>query len=152
MDVNENFFHSLLIVVPPTSNTVSGKGARRIKQELADWINSLEDVKQFAEGDKLFGRIFYFNHESRAARDIHNIIKPLFDVLEGKIIHDDKQICHFEGMRLDMAHSNSWFELEYRLPAAEIQKVLKQTCCLVQISKLPALPPSSVTVKWLQGE
>ena len=152
MSANLDFFHSLLIIIPPTSNMVGGKGARRIKQQLAEWMDTVEDVKRFSEGDKLFGRILYFNHEKTAIRDIHNIIKPLFDILEEKVIHDDKQIYHFEGLRLDMAYSNSWFEVEYHLSAAELQKVLTQTCCLIQISKLPALPPNLVSIKWLQGE
>jgi hypothetical protein len=142
-------FQKLFVVIPPSSNQLGSKPARRFKAQVQDWIGDVSERYRFASDDKLYGRIFYFNHSRVAVRDIHNIIKPLFDGLESYLFHDDKQILHFEGVRLDMERSDFWFEVEYDLSAQDLQYVLTETCCLIQVSKLPETPPDVVKVTWL---
>lgn len=128
---------------------VGGKRSRHFKEQVRDWLGAAGESHNFASDDKLYGRIFYFNHDRLAVRDIHNIIKPMFDGLESYIFHDDKQILHFEGVRLDMNHSDFWFEVEYDLSTQDLQHILTKTCCLIQVSKLPETPPDVVKVTWL---
>ncbi|MDQ2997658.1 MAG: RusA family crossover junction endodeoxyribonuclease [Chloroflexota bacterium] len=109
------------------------------------------DFTAFSDGDRLYGRIYYFNHETAKVRDIHNIIKPLFDTLENRIYKDDKQIKHFEGYGLDMEFSDSYFEIELNLsrePA--LAQVLSETACFIEVGALPLSPSELIQVKWLQ--
>ncbi len=101
----------------------------------------------------MYGRIYYFNHERIAVRDIHNIIKPLFDTLENHVYKDDKQIKHFEGYRLDMEFNNSYFEIELNLSQEpELEQVLFETTCLIEVGVLPVSPSELIRVNWLQLE
>lgn len=104
----------------------------------------------FADDDRLYGRIYYFNHERVGARDIHNIIKPLFDALEKHVYKDDKQIKHFEGYRLDMEFNSSYFEIELNLSEEpDLERVLFETACLIEVGSLPVRPSELVQVNWL---
>jgi hypothetical protein len=82
--------------------------------------------------------------------DLHNIIKPLFDIFEGYVYKNDKQIIHFEGNRLDMMGSHSWFEVEWSSLIAELNQALTQTCCWIEIGELPIVTASDVTITWIE--
>lgn len=146
-------FRRLLFFVPPTSNATASPQAQRFKKRITPWLNSLTDIAAFGENDRLYGRIYYFNHERISARDIHNIIKPLFDALEDRVYKDDKQIKHFEGYRLDMEFNNAYFEIELNLPQdPELEKVLFETSCLIEVGVLLVQPSNLIRVNWLQPE
>lgn len=146
-------FHKVLFFIPPTSNKgESTPQMKRFKKRIKPWLESIEKTMEFPRNEWLYGRVFYFNHEKRNARDIHNIIKPLFDVIgELEIYEDDDLIRHFEGYRLDMEHHASYFEMELNLSQEpELARVLSETACLVEVGVLPLQPSSLVTVTWLQ--
>ena len=144
-------FHKILFLIPPTSNTTGdSRQTHRFKKRIAPWLETLGDVEPFADDDRLYGRIYYFNHERSSARDIHNIIKPLFDALEKHIYKDDKQIKHFEGYRLDMEFNTSYFEVVLDLSREpELERVLFETACVIEIGSLPVQPSPFVQVNWL---
>lgn len=66
------------------------------------------------EGERLFARVVYFKHDRHRARDVHNIVKPLFDVLRGKVYPDDKLILRYEAIRLDMFPVELGFVVEFK--------------------------------------
>ena len=144
-------FRRILFLIPPTSNATGGSPqAQRFKKRIAPWLEMLADVVAFSDDDRLYGRIYYFNHERVGVRDIHNIIKPLFDVLEKRIYKDDKQIKHFEGYCLDMEFNSSYFEIELNLSQEpELERVLFETACLIEVGSLPVQPSELVQVNWL---
>jgi hypothetical protein len=152
--MSQHVFRKVLPLVPPTSNaTGNSPQARRFKKRVAPWLEELVDITAFMEDNMLYGRIYYFNHERIGARDIHNIIKPLFDTLENYIYRDDKQIKYFEGYRLDMEFNNSYFEIELNLSQEpELEKVLFETACLIEVGILPIIPSELIQVNWLQLE
>ena len=108
----------------------------------------------FSDEDWLYGRIYYFNHDRGSnARDIHNIIKPLFDALESRAYKNDKQIKHFEGYRLDMEFNNTYFDVEFNLSSEpDLIQLLSETGCLVEIGIAPAAPSDLIKITWLQVE
>jgi hypothetical protein len=111
-------------------------------------LDSIDFIK-FSKNDKLYGKICYFNHETYAVRDIHNIIKPIFDMLQGYVYDNDHQILFFEGIRLDMPKKNSWFEIELDYDATpDLHRAEEETCCLIEIGLLP-FTESAVNVIWL---
>jgi len=62
-------------------NSTDNSGGRQKKEfnnKIQPWLNSIDFIK-FSNNDKLYGRIFYFNHDTAGIRDIHNILKPIFD-------------------------------------------------------------------------
>lgn len=129
-------FRKLLIDIPPSIN--SGSRQKKVFQrKIQPWLDSIDFIK-FSKTDKLYGRIFYFNHETYAVRDIDNILKPIFDMLQGYVYDDDNDILFFEGIRLDMSKKDSWFKIELDGTAInDIDSVLTQTACLVEIGLLP---------------
>ncbi len=150
--MNDRIFQTLLPLVPPSSNSRGRNKKTRFKEQVTALLKDQEstEVPQDILQGKLYGRIFYFNHEKKSVRDIHNIIKPLFDALEGYVYKDDKDIIHFEGIRLDMEHNDRWFEIELNLSAVpDLQQALTKTCCYIEISELPAFPTSAVKITWL---
>jgi Holliday junction resolvase RusA-like endonuclease len=115
-------------------------------------VKGIKGNLKFYKPHKLWAIIFYFNHDTiTSAKDIHNIIKPLFDDLEDYVYDDDKQIIIFEGTRLDMEDVDEAFVIEfldYDMP--DIQKILQETCCLVEIGILPFIEESTVLkITWL---
>lgn len=103
--MNDLIFQTLLPLVPPSSNSNKKESFKKQVEDLLKDQGYTKDPQYILQG-KLYGRIFYFNHEKGSVRDIHNIIKPLFDALEGYVYKDDKDIIHFEGIRLDMEHND----------------------------------------------
>jgi hypothetical protein len=144
-------FRIVLPLVPPTCNSPSSSGPKeRLKELVRTILGARPAVTVFANNDRLYGRICYFNHDTKSPRDIHNILKPLFDALEGFVYHDDKQIKHFEGFRMDMEHNDSCFELELDLSGEpDLVRVFSGTTCFVEICELPSSLESLVIVKWL---
>jgi hypothetical protein len=83
-------------------------------------------------------------------RDIHNILKPIFDMLQGYVYDDDNDILFFEGIRLDMSKKDSWFKIELDGTAInDIDSVLTQTACLVEIGLLPPVESTVIKLLWL---
>lgn len=150
----ENYvFRKVLFFIPPTSNMGSSSPQmKRLKKKVKPWLEGIEKTIEFPEGQWLYGRVIYFNHERNNSRDIHNIIKPLFDMIgELKIYEDDKLIRHFEGYRLDMQYNADYFEVELNITQEpELERVLKETACLVEVGILPLQPSSLVDITWLQ--
>jgi hypothetical protein len=149
--VTGHVFRIVLSGKPPTSNASdSSKPSQHMERLVKKILGPKPAITTFGANDNLYGRIYYFNHETTNVRDIHNIIKPLFDKLGKYVYEDDKQIKHFEGFRLDLEHKDLYFEYELRLseePA--LVNVDRETTCVVEIGELPATAPSLVTVRWL---
>lgn len=141
-------FRKLLIDIPPSIN--SGSRQKKVFQrKIQPWLDSIDFIK-FSKTDKLYGRIFYFNHEVYGVRDIHNILKPIFDMLQGYVYDNDNDILFFEGIRLDMSKKDSWFKIELDATITDdIQKALTQTCCLIEIGLLPPVESTAVKLLWL---
>jgi hypothetical protein len=145
--MSSRIFRKLLINIPPSINSGSRR-KREYLRKIQPWLDSIDFVG-FSKTDKLYGKIFYFNHETYTVRDIHNIIKPIFDMLQGYVYDNDYQILFFEGIRLDMPKKNSWFEIELDYDAApDLHKVEEETCCLIEVGSLPSTE-SAVNVIWL---
>ncbi len=141
-------FRKLLVDIPPSSNSRS-KPKKVFQKKIQSWLDNIDFLK-FSKTDKLYGRIFYFNHEVYGVRDIHNIIKPIFDMLQGKVYDDDNDILFFEAIRLDMSKKDSWFKIELDGTATdEIEKALIQTCCLIEVGTLPPIESNAVKLLWL---
>ncbi len=149
------------MTVPPFRITVSlpplSKNSDRSCRLREKWCKFIGETlappsgQTIFSGDaQLYGRIWYFNHDEANPRDIHNIIGPLFDLLEGYVYPNDKQIKHFEGFRLDMADLNFCFELELDLSAEPgLERANSETTCLIEIARLPWSSNSLVVVTWL---
>lgn len=150
----ENYvFRKVLFFIPPTSNMASNSPQmKRLKKKVKPWLEGIEKTIEFPQGQWLYGRVIYFNHERNNSRDIHNIIKPLFDLIgDLKIYEDDKLIRHFEGYRLDMQHNDDYFEIELNITQEpELERALTETACLVEVGVLPLQPSSLVRITWLQ--
>jgi hypothetical protein len=141
-------FRKLLIEIPPSINS-GGRQKREYVKKIQQWLNSIDFIK-FSENDqKLYGRIFYFNHEIYGVRDIHNILKPIFDMLQGYVYENDNDILGFEGIRLDMPKKDSWFRVELDGSITDIDIALTKTCCLLEIGMLPSVESTAVKVLWL---
>ncbi len=94
-------FRVILAQIPPSVNA-TGEAKDRYKKKIAPWLEAI-DFPVFGGDDRLYGGIIYFNHGPTNVRDVHNIFKPTFDLLQGRVYTDDKAIVYFEGVRLDMA-------------------------------------------------
>ncbi|RKZ81907.1 MAG: hypothetical protein DRR19_21530 [Candidatus Parabeggiatoa sp. nov. 1] len=145
--MSSRIFRKLLINIPPSINSGSRR-KREYLRKIQPWLDSIDFVG-FSKTDKLYGKIFYFNPETYTVRDIHNIIKPIFDMLQGYVYDNDYQILFFEGIRLDMPKKNSGFEIELDYDATpDLHKVEEETCCLIEVGSLPPTE-SAVNVIWL---
>ncbi len=137
---------------------LGGKKAEKNRERKVEIEKTLQQTYHLVKGKpvftrqcKLWARVFYFNHRLPSdTADLHNIIKPLFDILEGYVYKNDKQIIHFEGNRLDMMGSHSWFEVEWSSLIAELNQALTQTCCWIEIGELPIVTASDVTITWIE--
>lgn len=148
-------YKKVLSLVPPTSNaTANSPQLERFKKRVGPMLGKVPSSPIFSENEWLYGRIYYFNHDRGAtARDIHNIIKPLFDALEKHAYKDDKQIKHFEGYRLDMEFNSTYFDVEFNLSAEpDLIQLVSDTGCLVEVGLAPAIPSDLIYVNWLQVE
>jgi hypothetical protein len=145
--MSSRIFRKLLIDIPPSVNS-GGRQKKEFQKKIQPWLDSINFIK-FSNTDKLYGRIFYFNHDTYGIRDIHNIIKPIFDMLQGYIYDDDNSILSFEGIRLDMPKKNSWFEIELDFDATpDLYLVEQKTCCLIEVGLLP-VSESAIKIIWL---
>ncbi|RKZ90813.1 MAG: hypothetical protein DRR19_09010 [Candidatus Parabeggiatoa sp. nov. 1] len=122
--------------VVPSANL---KGAKKRKVE-----NFLYDILKnhlgLVEGQPVFPtsrvwmRIFYFNYEPIKARDIHNIIKPTLDALQGFVYADDKDILYLEVIRLDMDELGISFNVSVDPDSDinDIDKIETETCFIIE--------------------
>jgi Holliday junction resolvase RusA-like endonuclease len=135
-----------------------GKKAEKNKERKLEIENTLRQTYHLVKGkpvftrqDKLWARVFYFNHRlSSDTPDLHNIIKPLFDIFEGYVYKSDKQVIYFEGTRLEMRASHSWFEVEWNPVITDLNQALTRTCCWIEIDQLPFITPPDVKVTWIE--
>jgi len=145
--MSSRIFRKLLTDIPPSINS-GGRQKKAFQRKIQPWLDSIDFIK-FSKTDKLYGRIIYFNHEIYGIRDIHNILKPIFDMLQGYIYDDDHYILSFEGIRLDMPKKNSWFEIELDYDATpDLYKVEQKTACLIEVGLLP-FTESAINIIWL---
>lgn len=143
-------FTGLLFFTPPTANSLHSRQGQKTKDLIQQWFDELDQVVPFEQNARLWGRIIYFNHDIARARDIHNIIKPLFDSLRGKLYADDKMIYHFEGVRLDMAYYGVWFDVDVDLKVQpDLARAWSETVCLIEVGELPVQPSQAVQILWL---
>jgi Holliday junction resolvase RusA-like endonuclease len=155
--MNKEIFKIISPVVPTFNRNEKQKrkDQRKLYRYLEHTLGIVKGTQgnlKFSKPHKLWARIVYFNHDPiSSAKDIHNIIKPLFDDLEGYVYDDDKQIILFEGTRLDMEAVDEAFVIEFLdYDIHDIQKTLQETCCLVEVGLLPFLEESSVLkITWL---
>jgi hypothetical protein len=141
-----------LLAIIPISINATGPPKRRFNEKIQSWLDQI-NFTPFASQDKLYGRIVYFNHEKSNARDIDNILKPIFDRLKSVIYQDDHSILHCEGIRLDMVKYGSSFNLEIdwtRGSTVGIGQIYNHTCLLIEVGQLPLTERSLVHVIWLQ--
>ncbi len=108
--------------------------------------HGLEEGKpKFPPNDKLWLRIFYFNH---------NIVKPTLDLLEGFVYPNDRNIIYLESVRLDMQSLQSddpYFEIETDMSGGvdDILKIRTETCFLIEAGRIRPnliLPTQSTVV------
>lgn len=150
--MDEQIFRTILFFVPPTNNKgVGSPQTKRFEKQVKPWLQSIFKTVEFSDNQWLYGRIIYFNHEKHSARDIHNIIKPLFDTIEkAEIYKDDRQIKHFEGYRLDMQYNADYFEIELNITEEpELLRLLTETACVIEVGVLPMKPSNLVKITWL---
>lgn len=142
-------FTGLLFFTPPTANSVHSRQGQKTKDLIQQWFDGLDQVMPFEQNARLWRRLIYFNHDDVRARDIHNIIKPLFDSFRGKLYADDKMIYHFEAVRLDMAYYGEWFMVNFNLHnEPDLLRTLSETACLIEVGELPIQPSGLVDIIW----
>lgn len=146
-------FQYIFDFIPPSSNSKAPKQKDVIKDKVAKSLGPMPERPLFPGTEALFARVFHSNHERVNVRDIHNVFKPLFDVLEGRIYENDRQILQFEGVRLDMERHTQFFTLDFGfsdgLKLHELTLQAKRTCFYVEIGKLPMPEPETVKVTWV---
>ncbi|MDM8552780.1 hypothetical protein QUF72_22055 [Desulfobacterales bacterium HSG2] len=135
------------------------------KKQVKKFIHSIlkqyglaENNPVFSEDDKLWLRIFYFNHESTTI-DVHNIVKPTLDLLEGFVYPNDRNIKYLESVHLDMpslSSDNPYFDIEIIMDCGinDMLKIYAETCFLIEagiIKSRRILPTQSPVIKltWL---
>lgn len=122
---------------------------RNFKENMKIHISGLVGLQKFPKDVPLFGKITFFNHDTKNTRDIHNIIKPLMDAFEKHLYDDDKVIVHFEGIRVDMNQKSTWFELEFKAdPDFSPGDALAENYCFIEISTMPPRKSSCISLNW----
>ncbi len=114
----------------------------------------------FSGAPQLWMRIFYFDPEKNKhhQKDLHNVIKPLLDIMTGFIYPDGKYVIYVEctkiltdGLFRDakrntavyITHDEDGYTLELK------RKYLNSECCWVEIGELQKkLPASHIRVNW----
>jgi len=155
--MSQDVFKIISPVVPTFNRNEKQKrkDQRKLYRYLKNTLGLVKGTKgtlKFSKPNKLWAKMVYFNHDPiTSAKDIHNIIKPLFDDLEDYLYDDDKQIIVFEGIRLDMEDVDDAFVIEYLdYDMPDIQRTLQETCCLIEIGLLPVIKESTIVkIKWL---
>ena len=132
-----------------------------------------EGKPKFSADDKLWLRIFYFNHECSTI-DVHNIVKPTLDYLEGFVYPNDRNIIYLESVHLDMQSlygDAPYFDMEINMDGGvddilkimeinmdggvdDILKIYAETCFLIEAGTIrPNLILSRVSdivkLKWI---
>lgn len=147
-------FSLVVVDVPVSVNASNGekkKFKQRLRLRLEETLGEKPPAPIFDTSPELYGRIYYFNHESKNPRDIHNIIKPLFDALEGYVYNDDKQIKDFKAVRLDMDRNDTYFVIELMLSRERLlREAYEKTLCFVEVGRLPSVTESAVSITWLE--
>lgn len=143
----------------PTMNRKGEKKAKNLRQlekVLAENYQIKKGNPRFRQPTKLKAFFSYFCCDKiEVASDIHNVMKPFIDDLEGFVLENDKQIVSFFGNRLDMHTYQDVFEYEIELDGMDektLQKMLnaqKETVCLIEIDEVYSDEQSAVKIKWL---
>lgn len=132
------------------------KNLRQLERVLSDAYQIKKGNPRFKQPVKLKAFFSYFCCEKiDSASDIHNIMKPFIDDLEGFVLENDKQIVSFLGNRLDMHTHHDVFEYQLDLDTMDektLEKMLnahKETVCLIEIDEVYSDQQSAVKIKWL---
>jgi len=106
LDSGLSKIHRKQKAVKPLIPNVNLKATK--KKQVKKFIHSIlkqcglaEGDPVFSEDDKLWLRIFYFNHESTTI-DVHNIVKPTLDLLEGFVYPNDRNIKYLGILHLSV--------------------------------------------------
>lgn len=112
--------------------------------------STITPVPIFEEGDNLWIRVHYF---SNGRRNIHVVLKPLLDLLNQSIYHDDKQIVLVQGYDLT---SQAYEIITTDKTPNDLLKVFQthnfsqtqpEAILIIEIDRLP-IKPSSFKVEW----
>jgi Endodeoxyribonuclease RusA len=148
-----------LLAVPyiPVSVNASPQRKTEFARRLNEVLKKCPTTVHFSGSKRLYAKVFYFNHERASSRDVHNILKPLFDLLRGVAYEDDKQIVHFEAFRLEMERHGQWFDysINGEIPNEDelLQLLLRpmdggRTGVFIEIGEVPSTNPV-FEVNWL---
>ncbi len=144
--------------VVPTKNRKprqKAKGQRRLRQHLENEYGVIKGSPLFSKDLRLKVHFYYFCHETHATKDIHNIIEPFIDDLQGYLFDNDKQFVSFQAHRLDMSHQGEFFEYEIKMNevdekmAKELLEVESETRCFIEISEASDNVDSVIKITWL---
>jgi hypothetical protein len=144
----------LLPGTPPNMNEKGDKEPtkpklhHRYKNFLINTFANLTQKPIFPQPTKLWGRIFYINHQKiTQAADIHNILQPIFLLLTDYVYESDKQIMYFEGIRLDLADPMNYVKVVEILPDCPVSTLDSQeSFCLIEIGKLRPQPSAILKI------
>jgi hypothetical protein len=98
--------------VVPTKNRKprqKAKDQRRLRLHLENEYGVIKGSPLFSKDLRLKVHFYYFCPETHATKDIHNIIEPFIDDLQGYLFDNDKQFVSFQAHRLDMSHQGEFF-------------------------------------------
>lgn len=145
----------LLPGTPPNMNEKGDKEPtkpklqNRYKDFLTNTFANQIQKPIFPQHTKLWGRIFYINHQKiEQAADIHNILQPIFLLLTDYVYETDRQLMYFEGFRLDLADQNDYIDFEI-LPDCPVPTLDSQNSfCLIEIGKLRPQPSAVLKITW----
>jgi hypothetical protein len=144
--------------VVPTKNrkpNQKSKYQRKLHRYLKNQYGIEKGSPVFSKDLRLKVHFYYFCHETHAAKDIHNIVEPFIDDLQGYLFDNDKQLVSFHAHRLDMSHQGEYFEYEIKMNevdeklAQELLEVESETKCLIEISEASDNADSVIKITWL---
>lgn len=140
----------------PVSMNASSDKKREYKSNIQNELRDVIIKPVFTAGTLLRASVYYFNRDGAKTRDIHNIIKPLLDNLEGIVYDNDKQIVHFDAFRLDMSEWDEKFYFEDRnLSNSNLEYIVdggdygRASSILVEVQPVINQIESGIEIVWL---
>jgi hypothetical protein len=144
--------------IVPTKNR-NAKQKTKDQKRLHRYLENKYGVKKgspvFSPDLRLKACFYYFCHETHAAKDIHNIIAPFIDDLQGYLFDNDKQFVSFQAYRLDMSHQGEFFDYEIKMNEVdekltkEFLEIESETGCFIEISDASDNVESVIKITWL---
>jgi len=148
-------FRTILPIVPLSLNAYL-KRKSLAKKRFFDQLEMLTknvDFQKYSSGSRLYFKVIYFEHNTSNIRDIDNVFKPILDFFSKKIYHNDEQIKHILGFKLEMLYNTEWFDVVIDISSLrrdEIKFYLTETCLLIEIGNVPLSENDVVT--WYGGD